>query len=159
MCEAQLQASAIPNSAMVVINDLHDNYDQHPRCKQGVGERLALAARSVVYGEKKLNYHGPLYRAMKVEGHRVRLEFAHADGGLVAKDPQALSGFTIAGEDRKFQPAQAVIDGNTIIVQSEPVTKPAAVRYNWGNPNPVCALFNRDQLPLSAFRTDDWPLP
>lgn len=160
MCEAQLRAaSVIPNSAMVVINDLHDNYEQHPRMKQGVGERLALATRSLVYGEKQLNYHGPLYDRLKIEGNRARVEFAHANGGIVATDPRALSGFQIAGESRKFYPAQAVIEENTILVSSDSVIKPVAVRYNWGNPNPVCALFNHDKLPMSAFRTDDWTNP
>ena len=157
-CEAQFSGLKLPNTAMVIINDLHDNYDQHPRLKKGVGERLALAARATVYGEKRVVYSGPIYQSLKREGNKLRLFFKPTCGSLVAKDEKALSGFTIAAADRKFRPADARIDGETLLVWHDDIPEPATVRYNWNITNPVCALFNGADLPMSTFRTDDWPL-
>jgi sialate O-acetylesterase len=92
---------------------------------------------------------------MTTEGGSIRLKFKEVNGGLVAKGG-ALRGFEIAGEDRKFVPAEARIDGNTVVVQSARVSKPVAVRYAWED-NPECSLYNKAGLPASPFRTDDWP--
>jgi sialate O-acetylesterase len=118
-CEAQQKAETlIPNSAMVVMGDLHDNWDQHPRCKKGVGERLALAARARVYGEKDVAWRAPRFKSASVEGSLMRLTFDDTGGKLEARGDGALSGFSNAGEDGKYQPAEAKIDGDTIIVSS-----------------------------------------
>ncbi len=93
---------------------------------------------------------------MTIEGDTIRLRFRHAYGGLVAQGGGALKGFTIAGEDRKFVPGEARIDGNAVVVRSEHVPNPAAVRYAWAI-DPECNLYNEAGLPASPFRTDDWP--
>src|SRR5205085_10053940 len=98
-----------------------------------------------------LEYSGPMYRRMKVEGERVRLSFDHADGGLVAKEGGRLKGFAVAGEDGRFVWADAVIEGRDVIVSSPEVKRPAAVRYAWAD-NPACNLYNRAGLPASPFR-------
>lgn len=152
--EAQLKTlSAVENVGMAVTMDIGEERDIHPRNKQDVGRRLALCALANDYG-RDVVCHGPIYREMEVEDAAVRLSFDHADGGLVAKGGE-LTGFAVAGEDKVFVPAKAVIDGETIVVSSEQVANPVAVRYaftNWARPN----LFNGAGLPASSFRTDDW---
>jgi len=93
---------------------------------------------------------------MRVRGDKIILRFDHVNGGLVAGGGEPLRGFAIAGEDRKFIWADAEIDGDTVVVRSDKVSKPVAVRYAWAN-NPVCNLYNGAGLPASPFRTDDWP--
>jgi sialate O-acetylesterase len=151
--DSQLAGLALTNTAMAVTIDLGDG-EIHPANKRDVGKRLALAARAVAYGQA-VAYKGPMYQAMTVEDGKVRLSFADIGGGLVARG-QGVAGFTIAGEDRQFVPAAATIAGDTVVVSSEKVAKPAAVRYAWGN-NPPFSLYNKDGLPASPFRTDDWP--
>ena len=153
--EAQTMTLALPNTAMAVTIDVGDAADIHPKNKQDVGKRLALAALARAYG-RDIPYSGPLYQSMKVEGDSVRLRFQHVDGGLVAQGGEPLRGFAIAGDDRNFVWADAKIDGNTIVVRSDKVARPVAVRYAWAD-NPVCNLFNKAGLPASPFRTDDWP--
>jgi len=116
-----------------------------------VGARLALAARALAYGEK-IEYSGPVFDSMKVEGANAILHFSHLGGGLVAKGGE-LKGFTLAGVDKIFHPARAKIVGETVVVNSSEVPQPAAVRYGWANV-PEGNLFNRAQLPASPFRTD-----
>jgi sialate O-acetylesterase len=155
--EAQLQtAAAVPNTAMAVITDAGDRADIHPKQKEPVGARLALAARVLAYGEK-VEYSGPVYDGMKVEGDKAVLSFKHAGGGLAAKGGE-LEGFTIAGEDHRFVKAQAEIKGDHVVVSSPQVAKPVAVRYGWAN-FPVVNLTNKDGLPATPFRTDDYPPP
>lgn len=150
--EAQLLAAGkVPGTGMVVTTDVGEAGDIHPIEKAPVGLRLALAARAVAYGEK-IEWSGPVYQSMKVSGDKVALSFTHAAGGLVAKDG-ALKGFTIAGEDGKFVPAEAEIRGNLVVVSSREVAQPKAVRYGWSNV-PDVNLWNRDGLPASPFRTD-----
>ena len=150
--EAQfLTLAKTKNTAMAVTTDVGNPNDIHPTRKEPVGQRLALAARALVYGEK-IEYSGPLYQAMKTKGGDVSLRFTHTGGGLVAKDGD-LRGFTIAGADGKFVPAKAVIQGNNVIVSAEGVTEPKAVRYGWVN-SPDVNLFNKEGLPASPFRTD-----
>lgn len=140
-----------PNTAMVVTTDVGDADNIHPTRKRPVGERLALAARALSYGEK-LEYSGPVYKSMTVEGDRAVISFEHLGDGLIAKGDE-LTGFTIAGKDGKFVPAGAVIEGSTVSVSSGRITKPAAVRYGWATV-PDGNLFNREGLPAAPFRTD-----
>jgi len=150
--EAQLLTlQRTKNTAMAVTIDCGDADDIHPSHKQPVGARLALAARALAYGEK-IEYSGPLFDSMKVDGANAVLHFTHIGGGLVAKDG-ALKGFTIAGADKVFHPAQVKIVGETVVVSSPEVLKPAAVRYGWANV-PEGNLFNHVGLPASPFRTD-----
>ena len=153
--EAQLMTLALPNTGMAVIIDIGEADDIHPRNKQDVGKRLALWAMAKTYG-KDLVYSGPIYKSMSTEGNKVILDFEHVGGGLVAKGGEPLKGFAIAGEDRKFVWADAKIDGDTVVVSNNEVSEPVAVRYGWAN-NPVCNLYNKEGLPTSPFRTDEWP--
>jgi sialate O-acetylesterase len=150
--EAQLLTLAkSKNTAMAVTTDVGKATDIHPTQKEPVGQRLALAARALVYGEK-IEYSGPLYQAMKVTGDQISISFTHTGGGLVAKDGE-LKGFTLAGADGKFVPAKAEIKGSNIIVSAAGVTAPKAVRFGWAN-TPDVNLFNKEGLPASPFRSD-----
>jgi sialate O-acetylesterase len=153
--EAQLLTLALPNTGMAVIIDIGDANDIHPKNKQDVGKRLALWALAKTYGKNPV-YSGPIYKSMKVDGNKVILEFNHVGGGLVAGGGGPLRGFAVAGTDRKFLWADAQIDGNTVAVSSDKVAEPVAVRYAWAD-NPVCNLYDKEGLPASPFRTDDWP--
>ncbi|HUU20284.1 MAG TPA: sialate O-acetylesterase [Sedimentisphaerales bacterium] len=153
--EAQLMTLALPNTGMAVIIDIGDANDIHPKNKQGVGKRLALWALARSYG-KELVYSGPIYKSMEIEGEKIILHFDHVGGGLVAGSDGPLKGFGIAGADRKFVWADAKIDGDSVVVSSDEVSTPVAVRYAWAD-NPVCNLYNEEGLPASPFRTDDWP--
>lgn len=155
--EAQMMALSEPNTGMVVTMDVGDPTNIHPRGKKPVGERLAKLALSRTYGKKGLVDSGPIYSKMRVEGDRIRLGFNHVGGGLVSRDGGKLTHFTIAGADRKFVEAEAVIDRNSVVVSSAEVANPVAVRYGWGNadePN----LANKEGLPSPSFRTDDWEI-
>jgi sialate O-acetylesterase len=145
----------VPKTALAVTTDVGDEADIHPRKKQPVGARLAIAARGVAYGEK-IETSGPLYEGMKVSGDKVTLRFSHVGSGMVAKDG-TLTGFTVAGEDQKFHKANATIEGDTIVVSSDKVSSPVSVRYGWAA-YPVVNLWNRDGLPASPFRTDSLPI-
>lgn len=150
--EAQLlTAQKVPATALIVTTDVGEAKDIHPKKKAPVGARLALAARAVAYGEK-LEYSGPVFDSLTVDGPRAVLSFAHVGGGLLAKDG-ALKGFAIAEADGKFVPATAKIEGNRVVVSSPSVPRPVAVRYGWENV-PDVNLFNQDGLPASPFRTD-----
>jgi sialate O-acetylesterase len=150
--EAQLlTALHTPATAMAVTIDCGDANDIHPAHKQPVGARLARAARALAYGES-IEYSGPVFAAVQIEGGLAVLRFTHLGGGLVAKDGP-LVGFTIAGADKVFHPADAEIHGDTIVVASPAVPQPVAVRYAWANV-PTGNLFNAAGLPASPFRTD-----
>ncbi len=154
--EAQNIATAkVKNAGVAVITDAGDATDIHPTKKEPCGVRMALLARSQVYGEK-LVASGPIYKELKVDGVKAVLSFTSVGGGLVASDSKELSGFTIAGEDKVFHPATAKIEGDTVVVTSDKVTKPVAVRYGWKN-YPVVNLSNKEGIPASPFRTDDFP--
>jgi sialate O-acetylesterase len=154
--EAQLLTTKkVPNTAIAVITDVGEEKDIHPKWKGPVGERLARAARALANGEKVV-YSGPTYRSMKVEGSRIAIDFDNVGGGLVAKGVP-LVGFTIAGKDRKFFRADAEILDNKVVVWSKDVEQPVAVRFGWAN-YPVVNLWNKDGLPASPFRTDDFPM-
>ncbi|MBI1930030.1 sialate O-acetylesterase [Candidatus Poribacteria bacterium] len=149
--EAQLMARSVPKTAMVVTIDIGDAKDIHPKNKQEVGRRLSLTAQAIAY-DKKIVYSGPIYKSMQLEGSKVRLSFDHIGSGLEAKG-EKLTGFAIAGKNRKFVWADARIEGNTVVVWSDQVSKPVAVRYAWAD-NPECNLYNKEGLPASPFRTD-----
>jgi len=146
---------AVKNTAMAVISDHGDEKDIHPKQKQPVGDRLALAARALAYGDTKVVYSGPIYKSRKVDGNKVILNFDHVGDGLTAKEGK-LIGFTIAGEDGPFVDADAIIEGETVVVTSPNVAVPSNVRYGWRNYMTV-NLFNKEGLPASPFRTDDLP--
>jgi len=153
--DAQLMTlSNTPNTGMAVAIDVGTYNDIHPRNKQPVGSRLALSARAIAYGEK-LMYSGPVYESMKIENDKAILSFKHSGGGLEARGGE-LKGFIIAGADRVWREAKAEIKGNRVIIASADVSKPVAVRYAWIK-YPTCNLFNKEGLPATPFRTDDWP--
>ncbi len=151
--EAQLKTLELRNTGMAVTIDIGEAHDIHPKNKQDVGLRLALAARALVYGEK-IVHSGPIFRQLTREGSRLRVWFDHVGGGLRARG--ALKEFLVAGADRVFHPAQAAIEGDTVLVWSDEVKEPVAVRYAWAN-FPEATLFNAEGLPASPFRSDDWP--
>ena len=151
--DAQRRTLGVPHTGMAVITDVGEWNDIHPLDKQTVGHRLALAAYKVAYGEANVVAAGPLFQEMKTAGNRVTLRFASTGGGLVAKGGP-LAGFAVAGADNKFVWAQARIEGNKVVVWSDQVPQPVAVRYAWAD-NPTTAnLINREGLPASPFRTD-----
>ncbi|MEN6385280.1 MAG: sialate O-acetylesterase [Phycisphaerales bacterium] len=152
--EAQTMTLALPNTGMAVTMDAGDFNTVHPEDKQIVGTRLAFWALAKNYGYKKLTYSGPLYKGMKIEGDKIRIFFDYADGGLKAPKKETLKGFEIAGNDKKFLPANVKIDKQTILVWSEDIKNPNAVRYGWANWMP-CNLYNMKNLPASPFRTDN----
>ena len=154
--DAQLYAyRTVANTGMAVTTDNGDSLDIHPRNKELVGKRLSLWALRNEYGKKDIIVSGPLYKSMKIEADKLRISFDF-DKGLMAKDGE-LKEFTIAGDDQNFVPAQAVIESNKIVVWSDAVKNPKAVRFAWKNiPKPN--LFNRAGLPASPFRTDEWKL-
>jgi len=152
--EAQQKTLVLPNTGMATIIDIGDAKDIHPKNKQEVGRRLGLIALAKTYGQKN-NYSGPVYQSAKVEGKQIRLTFGNTENGLKAADGVTLTGFAIAGADKKFHWAKAMIQGNQIVVSSDQVANPVAVRYAWGN-NPVTNLIANDGLPASPFRTDTW---
>jgi sialate O-acetylesterase len=152
--ESQTMALNLRDTGMAVIIDIGEAQDIHPKNKQDVGKRLALAARAIAYGEK-LVYSGPMFREVTPEGDKLRVWFNHMGTGLKVHGT-SLKGFAVAGKDRRFVLAQARLDGNTVVVSSPQVPDPIAVRYAWAD-NPDCNLYNAEGLPASPFRSDDWP--
>lgn len=151
--EAQSQLLKLPNTAMAVTIDIGDETNVHPKNKAPLGERLTAIALAKTYG-RKVEYTGPVYESMKVDGGRAKLKFAHATG-LMAKGG-APAEFEIAGADEKFVPATAVIEGDSIVVSSPQVAAPAAVRYAWKDYPKDANLYNAAGLPAAPFRTDTW---
>ncbi|WP_411845419.1 sialate O-acetylesterase [Roseibacillus persicicus] len=155
--EAQAMALAEPNTGMVVTMDVGQVDNIHPKDKKPVGERLARLALARDYGKEGLVDSGPMYESFKVEGKKVRLSFKGIGGGLVSRNGEPLSHFTVAKRNGPFVEAQAEIDGETVVVWSDEVSRPADVRFAWGNadePN----LMNKEGLPAAQFRTDDRPI-
>jgi sialate O-acetylesterase len=149
--EAQMQTLGVANTGMAVTIDIGEPGDIHPRNKQEVGRRLALAARALAYGEK-LEYSGPLFRSAARESGAVRVFFDHTGGGLAAQDGEPLKGFLVAGSDRRLVPAEARIDGSAVVVSSASVAQPLFVRYGWADAL-ECNLYNVEGLPASPFRS------
>ena len=154
--ESQAAALALPNTGQVVAIDLGEAADLHPRNKQAIGARLALKARTVAYGQRVVS-SGPTYRAHTVRDGRVVIQFANVGSGLVARAGGGeVTGFAIAGEDQRFTWARARIEGDRVVVWSDHVATPTAVRYLWTNSPVAPVLYNRDGLPVAPFRTDRW---
>ncbi len=154
--EAQLLSTQIlPKVGMAVITDVGDEKDIHPKKKEPVGARLALAARGIAYREK-IEYSGPVYKGMKVKDSKAILSFEHVGSGLEARDGE-LKGFAVCGEDKKFVWAKAEIQGDKVVVSSPEVPKPVAVRFGWAD-CPVVNFWNKDGLPATPFRTDNFPM-
>ena len=150
--EAQVfTGDVLPNYGVAVITDVGDKDDIHPSRKEPVGQRLALLAQKIAYG-KKLVAQGPTFKSMKVKGNEAELTFDNVGAGLEPHDGE-LTGFAIAGEDKKFVWAKARVQGKKVVVSSPSVEKPAAVRYGWSD-FPVVNLKNKEGLPASPFRTD-----
>jgi sialate O-acetylesterase len=135
--------------------DIGDGDNIHPANKQEVGRRLALIAEKIVYGKTKEVASGPMYQSFRIEGKSIRIRFKETGSGLSARTNEVLKGFAIAGNDQKFYWASAKIEGDEIIVTSDKVDSPVAVRYAWAD-NPDCNLINKEGLPAVPFRTDAW---
>lgn len=143
--------SSAPRTAMAVAIDLGEWNDIHPLNKQDVGKRLALQAMRLAYNDNKIVASGPLYKSMKIKGDSIILQFTNTGSGLTAAGNKPLQHFSIAGKDRKFVKANALIRGDEVIVWNNGITGPVAVRYAWAN-NPAGAnLYNREGLPASPF--------
>ena len=155
--EAQGMALALPNTGMVVTMDIGNPTNIHPKVKKPVSERLALLALKHTYGKSELVASGPVYSEQKIKGKKIRLSFTEIGGGLASRDNKPLTHFTIAGNNGKFVPANAEIDGDTIVVQSPQISKPKAVRFGWGSAD-MPNLMNKEGLPASSFRTDNYPI-
>ena len=157
--EAQAMALSVPLTNIVVTIDLGDSASIHPLNKQEVGYRLSLSACKTVYGEEIL-CSGPAFKSMYISGNKCILRFINVGEGLVLTGSKGLKGFMISGADKRFFEAEAVINGDKVIVSSNLVPYPVAVRYAWTN-YPHCNLYNKQGnsyfLPASPFRTDDWP--
>jgi sialate O-acetylesterase len=154
--EAQaLATKVLPNVGMAVITDVGEEKDIHPKKKEPVGARLALAARAIAYGEK-IVHSGPTYKTMKVKDGKAIITFDNVGRGLEAQGSE-LKGFAIAGVDKKFVWAKAEIEDDKVVVSTPDVSEPVAVRYGWAD-YPVVNLWNKDGLPACPFRTDDFPM-
>ena len=152
--EAQAQALYLPYTGMATAIDVGDAYDIHPKDKRTVGERLALNALAIAYGKDTVHV-GPTYQSHQIAGNRVTVRFDQADELRTSGD-EPPRGFAVAGSDRVFYPAKAIMRGNAVTITSDSVATPVAVRYGWAK-NPVVNLYNQARLPAVPFRTDDWP--
>ena len=149
--EAQTQTLELPNTGMATIIDIGEADDIHPRNKKDVGERLWLSARKVAFGED-LIYSGPMYAGHSIAGNKVTINYDHVGSGLEIRG-ESLTGFAMAGEDKKFYWAQGQIEGDKIVISSDQVDEPKYIRYAWAD-NPACNLYNKEGLPAIPFRTD-----
>jgi sialate O-acetylesterase len=139
---------------MACIIDIGEAENIHPKNKQEVGRRLALLADRMAY-KKNIIASGPLYKSFRKESNRIRINFINIGSGLSTKDGKEVTGFAIAGKDKHFYWAKAMIEGNEVIIYSDKVVQPEAVRYAWAD-NPECNLVNSEGLPAVPFRTDEW---
>jgi sialate O-acetylesterase len=154
--EAQLMTfQELPHTGLAVTIDVGDPNNVHPHRKLEVGQRLALWALGTVY-QRPIVYSGPIYESMHINGREIAVHFTHVGAGVQAHGGGALQGFAVAGSDRKFHWADARIEGDTVVVSSPAIANPVAVRYAWAD-SPSCNLFNKDGLPASPFRSDNWP--
>ncbi len=153
--ESQLKALSISGTGMAVSIDIGEWNDIHPVNKRDLGWRLALAAQKAGYGEEQVVFSGPIYASMKNKGQKMLLTFNNTGGGLVVKDGGELKHFEICGVDGAYHPAEARIEHNTVVVWSQEVKTPVAVRYAWANNPEGANLYNKDGLPASPFRTSE----
>jgi len=156
--EAQTQTLKLPNTGMAVTTDIGNAKDIHPTNKQDVGLRLAAIALNNVYGKKRV-YSGPVFKSQEVKGNEIILTFNNIGTGLTASDnSENVKGFEIAGADKVFHSAKAIIKNNKIIVSSAEVPNPVAVHYGWADDDTEINLYNKEKFPASPFRTDNWEL-
>lgn len=154
--EAQTLSLNVPNTGMAVITDIGEPKDIHPRNKQDVGKRLAAVALHNTYGQNNI-FSGPVYQSMQTNGNKITLSFTSTGGGLTVKDKYGyIRGFEIAGADQQFHYAKAFIDGDKVVVYTDEVSSPVAVRYGWADDNLEDNLFNKEGFPAAPFRTDNW---
>jgi sialate O-acetylesterase len=153
--ESQLKSLAVPNTGMAIAIDLGEWNDIHPDNKKEVGERLALLAQKMVYGEKDIVSSGPLFQSASINDSKIIVSFSNTGSGLMANDGEELRQFAIAGADKKFVWASAKIEGDKVVVWSEQVKAPAYVRYAWADNPDGANLYNKEGLPASPFRTDN----
>ena len=152
--EAQTMTLSLPNTGMAVTTDIGTSDDIHPKNKQDVGKRLAAVVLHDAY-KKDIVFTGPMYKSMTAEGNKVKIYFTNIGTGLMAKNGE-LKGFEIAGADKQFYPANTTIEGDHIIVYSEGISNPVAVRFGWADDAGTDNLFNKEGFPASPFRTDEW---
>jgi sialate O-acetylesterase len=152
--EAQLKTLAVPNTAMAVTIDAGEWNDIHPLDKKDVGDRLALGAEKLAYGELSAVTSGPLYQSAKVQGNKIIISFDDTGGGLTVKGDGELAQFAIAEEDKKYVWAKAQIEGDKVVVWGDEITRPMYVRYAWGDNPEGANLYNKENLPASPFTTD-----
>lgn len=153
--EAQAMALSLPNTGMAVTLDIGEAGDIHPKNKYDVGRRLALAAMKIAYGERDMEYSGPVVQSVKKQGQKVVISFTHTESGLIAKGGGELKYFSLAGADGKFAWARAAIEGNTVVVWNDAIPNPVSVRYAWADNPDGANLFNKEGLPASSFRYDN----
>jgi sialate O-acetylesterase len=152
--ESQLKSLSVPNTGMAVAIDLGEWNDIHPDNKKDVGERLALLAEKIAYGEKEVVCSGPIYQSATIDGNKITISFSNTGTGLITSDGEELNQFAIAGADKKFVWAKAMIRGDKVIVWNDDVADPMYVRYGWADNPDGANLFNKEGLPASPFRTD-----
>jgi len=154
--EAQLKILSVPNTGIAVTYDIGEWNDIHPLDKRDVGYRLFLAAEKIAYGDDNIIDSGPIYKSMKIVGNKITLSFNSVGDGLIAKDGGKLKYFAIAGADKKFVWADAKIVGDNVVVWNNKISKPIAVRYAWADDPEGANLYNKEELPASPFRTDNF---
>ncbi|WP_343704930.1 sialate O-acetylesterase [Flavobacterium sp.] len=155
--EAQSETLKLPNTGMAVTTDIGNAKDIHPTNKQDIGLRLAAIAMNNIYGKKQV-YSGPTYKSQEIKGNQIILTFDNIGSGLSTPNNDELKGFEIAGSDKVFYSAKAIIKDNKIIVSSDKVQNPVAVHYGWADDDTAINLFNKEKFPASPFRTDNWEM-
>ncbi len=155
--EAQSETLKLPNTGMAVTTDIGNAKDIHPTNKQDIGLRLAAIAMNNIYGKKQV-HSGPTYKSQEIKGNQIILTFDNIGSGLSTPNNDELKGFEIAGTDKVFHSAKAIIKGNKIIVSSDQVQNPVAVHYGWADDDTAINLFNKEKFPASPFRTDNWEM-
>jgi sialate O-acetylesterase len=148
-----IKMSTIQHAPLVTAVDL--GLGIHPACKSGYGKRACRVALGTVYG-RDLEIYGPIYREHKTEGNKIRVSFDHIGKGLIGKHAETITGFEVAGADGKWAWAEAVIDGETIVVSSKEVSKPVHVQYAFSNRPAFANLYNKDGLPALTFTSVIW---
>jgi sialate O-acetylesterase len=155
MRESQLKTLSVPNTGMAVAIDVGEWNDIHPMNKKPIGDRLALAAQKVAYGDDAVVYSGPIYQSMEIKGNQIILTFTNIGSGLAVKDRGELKHFAIAGADKQFVWAKAKIEDNRVVVWNDRIKNPVVVRYAWADNPEDANLINKEGLPASPFRTDE----
>jgi len=155
--EAQSETLKLKNTGMVVTTDIGNAKDIHPTNKEDIGLRLAAVAMNNIYGKKQV-HSGPSYKSQEIKGNQIILTFDNIGSGLSTPNNDELKGFEIAGSDKVFHAAKAIIKDNKIIVSSDKVQNPLAVHYGWADDDTAINLFNKEKFPASPFRTDNWEM-